>query len=186
MQKINLFSTKTLVFSAACIALSTVIANFIKLPSLPFGGSATLFSMFFVAFPGYLFGPIVGIVAGIAHGIIQFISNPYAIHPLQVILDYPLAFGALGLSGFFSEKKNGLIKGYAFGVFGRFVFSTISGLIFFTEYVTNLSGNALAVWGSITYNLSYLLPEAVLSIVLLLIKPVKNGLSYIKRMAQKQ
>ena len=176
-------TTKKIVFSAVSIALATVIANYIKLPSLPFGGSSTLFSMLFVALPGYLFGPVTGLAAAIAHGIIQFISNPYVVHPIQVLLDYPLAFGALGLSGFFYKKKHALIIGYSAGVFGRFVVASISGLIFFTEYVGSLSGNMAAAWASIAYNLSYILPEFILTFVILLLPPVKNAMGYVKKLA---
>lgn len=184
MQKNKRFTTKAIVFSAVCIALSTILANYVKLPSLPFGGSATLFSMFFVAFPGYIFGPLVGISAAVAHGMIQLISNPYVIHPIQLILDYILAFGALGLSGFFSNKKNGMITGYLMGVLGRFFFSTISGLIFFTEYTNLASENLAAVWASVFYNISYMLPEAAVTIAVLLIPPVRNGIKYIKKIAE--
>ena len=47
----------------------------------------------------------VGIIAALAYGILQFITGPYVVHPAQVLLDYPLAFGALGLSGFFSKSN---------------------------------------------------------------------------------
>ena len=95
-------TTKQIVFSAMAIALATVISVAIKLPSLPNGGSTTLFSMLIVCLIGYWYGPKVSLIAAIAYGILQFIVGPYVVHPLQVILDYPLAFGALGLSGFFA------------------------------------------------------------------------------------
>ena len=88
--------TKQIVFSAAAIALATVISTVIKLPSLPNGGSVTLFSMLIVCMVGYWYGPATGLIAATAYGILQFIVGPYVIHPAQVLLDYPLAFGALG------------------------------------------------------------------------------------------
>ena len=112
------------------IALATVIATVIKLPSLPNGGSVTLISMLIICLVGYWYGPVTGIIAAVAYGVLQFITGPYVVHPLQVLLDYPLAFGALGLSGFFYKKKNGLVIGYIVGVCGRFVMHMISGLIF--------------------------------------------------------
>lgn len=95
---------KQLTFCALCIALG-VVTSYIKFASLPFGGSITLFSMLFVALPGYLFGVRAGIVTGAAYGILQFLIEPYVAAPIQILLDYPLAFGALGLSGLFRTKK---------------------------------------------------------------------------------
>ncbi|MGN1315222.1 MAG: energy-coupled thiamine transporter ThiT [Lachnospiraceae bacterium] len=177
-------TTRQIVFAAMAIALATVISTVIKLPSLPNGGSVTLFSMLVVSLIGYWYGPTVGIIAAVAYGILQFIVGPYVVHPAQVILDYPLAFGALGLSGFFKDKKNGLLLGYITGVFGRFFWHMVSGLIFYTEYVGSFQGNAATVWASTLYNLSYILPEAILTIILISIPAVKKALNSIKLMAQ--
>ena len=118
----------------------------------------------------------------LAYGILQFITGPYVVHPAQVILDYPLAFGALGLSGLFHNKKHGLVLGYLTGVFGRFVFHQISGFIFYTTYVDSLQGNIAALWASTVYNLSYILPEVILTLVLLAIPPVRNMLKRVKNL----
>lgn len=182
MSQSKKLSTKQIVFSAASIGVATVLANFVKLPSLPFGGSVTFFSMFFVALPGLLFGPTTGICAAVAHGLIQFISNPYAIHPLQVLLDYPVAFGALGLSGFFCNKKRGMFVGYLVGVLGRFFVASLSGAIFFTTYVGYFNDDLKALWAGIVYNMSYIFPEAVITLMILLVPSVQKGLKYIKNM----
>lgn len=183
MSQTKPFHTKTLVFSGVSIALAIVIATYIKLPSLPFGGSITLFSMLLICLIGYWYGPVVGITSAVTYGILQFITGPYVVHPLQVILDFPLAFGALGLSGFFYHSKHGLIKGYIVGVLGRFVVHCISGMIFYTSYVGTLDGNIAAIWAGIVYNMSYLFPEAIISILLLLLPPVSNALAKIKALA---
>jgi len=178
-----MLNTKKIVFSAIAIALAIIIATVIKLPSLPFGGSVTLFSMLIICLVGYWYGPATGLIAAVAYGILQFITGPYVVHPLQILLDFPLAFGALGLSGFFCNKKHGLIIGYVSGVLGRFVFHTISGLIFYTNYVGNFQSDIAAIWASIFYNLSYLLPEAILTIILISIPPVNRMLARVKTMA---
>lgn len=183
MSKEKKFTTKKLVFAAMAIALATVVATAIKLPSLPNGGSVTLFSMLLVTLVGYWYGPTLGIVAAIAFGILQFITGPYVVHPVQVIIDYPLAFGALGLSGFFSNKKNGLLKGYLAGVIGRFFFASVSGLIFYTVYVDAFSENMVAVWASLVYNMTYIVPEAVITVILISLPAVKNALAQIKELA---
>jgi thiamine transporter len=176
-------TTKQVVFAAAAIALATVVSVAVKLPSLPNGGSVTLFSMLLVSLVGYWYGPTVGITAAVAYGILQFITGPYVVHPAQVLLDYPLAFGALGLSGFFQNKKNGLLKGYIVGVIGRYFWHMVSGLIFYTAYVDSLQGNLAAILASFLYNLSYILPEAVLTVVILLLPPVRTAMGRIKTMA---
>lgn len=183
MSKGKKFTTKQIVFAAMSIALATVIATVIKLPPLPNGGSVTLFSMLLVTLVGYWYGPVIGITAAISFGILQFITGPYVVHPLQVIIDYPLAFGALGCSGFFADKKNGLLKGYLAGVFGRFFFASVSGLIFYTVYVESLEENMVAIWASLVYNMTYIVPEAVITMILISIPAVKNTLAHIKKMA---
>lgn len=175
--------TKQLVFSAMAIALATVISVVIKLPSLPNGGSTTLFSMLLVSLVGYWYGPVTGLIAAFAYGVLQFITGPYIVHPAQVLLDYPLAFAALGLSGFFHNRKNGLIVGFLAGAAGRFFFHMVSGLIFYTTYVDSLNGNVAAIWASTVYNLSYILPEVILTLVLLAIPAVRKAMAKIKVLA---
>lgn len=176
-------STKQLVFCAMALALATVISAVIKLPSLPNGGSITLFSMLIICLTGYWYGPAIGLITAATYGILQFIIGPYFVHPAQVLLDYPLAFGALGLSGFFSNRKHGLLTGYIVGVLGRFVFHMISGLIFYTEYVGDMQENLLAVVASTQYNLSYILPEMIATVVLIALPPVATALRKAKAMA---
>lgn len=177
------FQAKSLAFSGIMIALATVISVCIKLPSLPLGGSVTLFSMLIICLIGYCYGPVVGLTAAFAYGILQFIVGPYVVHPIQVILDFPLAFGALGLSGLFYQSKHGLIKGYCVGVLGRFIVHCISGVIFYTEYVGNFGGDVAAIWTGIVYNMTYIVPEFVATIILLAIPAVRNTLAHIKQIA---
>lgn len=174
---------KRIVFSAMSIALATVIATVLKLPSLPYGGSVTLFSMLIICLVGYWYGPATGLIAAVTYGILQFITGPYVVHPAQVILDFPLAFGALGLSGLFYKRKHGLLLGYIAGVTGRYVVHCISGLFFYTAYVGTLKGNAAAILVGFGYNLTYILPEAVLTIVLISIPAVSKMLARVKAMA---
>ena len=115
-------TVKQLAFCAMAIALGTVLSN-IKLFHFPTGGSITLLSMLVICLPGYWFGLGAGITAGVAYGVLQLLIDPYVLYPMQLVVDYLLAFGALGLSGLFSNAKFGLIKGYIAGVLGRYVFA---------------------------------------------------------------
>ena len=123
-------TTRQLVYSAVAIALA-VVCSMIKLFEMPMGGSVTLLSMLFVVLIAYWYGPYVGIMTAVAYGLVQFVTEPIFYTIPQMLLDYPLAFGALGLAGFFHKKKYGLQIGYLVGVVGRFIFATISGVVFF-------------------------------------------------------
>lgn len=173
-------STKQLVFSAAAMALAMVTSN-IKLYDPPFGGSVTLFSMLFICLIGYFFGLRSGLMAACAYGILQLVTNPYIVSIPQMFTDYLFAFGALGLSGIFCDKKNGLIKGYLLGIFGRFVFTFLSGMIFFGYYAADY-GMTAPVY-SFLYNGSYIGGEAVLTLIILAIPSVRKGLAHVKTLA---
>ena len=82
-------SVKIVVFCAMCIALASV-TSMIKVFEFPTGGSITLCSTLFAVLPGYFFGPVVGIAAGFAYGILQFFLGPYILTPVQVFIDYGL------------------------------------------------------------------------------------------------
>lgn len=172
-------ATKQLVFCAMAIALATV-TSMLKIFSFPFGGSVTLFSMLFICLIGYVYGSAAGILTGVAYGILQFLIEPYVLTPVQVLVDYPLAFGALGLAGFFCNEKYGLIKGYILGIVGRYVFAVISGWIFFGEY-------AWEGWGalpySMAYNACYIFAEGAVTVIILLIPAVSKALKEVKVMA---
>lgn len=169
-------TTKKLVYSALGIALA-LVTSYIKLWKMPMGGSVTLLSMLFVCLIGYWFGLKYGLITGVAFGLLQFIIDPYMLSIPQVILDYPFAFGALGLSGVFCNKKFGLQIGYVIGVVGRFVCSTLSGVIFFADYAPE----GMNPWVySITYQGSYIGAELVLTLIIISIPPVANALSLVK------
>lgn len=173
-------TVKTLVFSAVAIALAT-ITSFIKIIDLPMGGAVTLFSMLFIALIGYWFGPSVGLISAFVYGILQFVIDPYFLTFIQVLCDYVFAFGCLGLSGFLHKKKFGLQFGYILGVFGRFVFSVISGVVFFAEYAEG-TGHGPFIY-SVLYNGAYLGLEALITLIIISIPPVTKALNYVKKMA---
>lgn len=172
-------TVKQLAFCAVAIALGTVLSN-IKLFKFPTGGSITLLSMLIVCLPGYWFGLAAGILTGVAYGVLQLLIDPYVLYPMQLVIDYFLAFGALGLSGLFTNAKYGLVKGYIVGVFGRFVFATISGWIFFGVYAWE-GWNPFAY--SLVYNAIYIFAEAAVTVIVLLLPPVKKSMATIKKLA---
>ena len=174
----------TVTFAGASIALAYVL-SFIKIYEMPWGGSVSLLSMFFVAFVGYLFGPGVGFSAAFVFSILQFIQSggTYMLSPFQVCCDYFLAFTALGVSGFFKGKKNGLLIGYLVAVFCRGVFHTIGGYLYWMDYMPDSFPKSLAAIYPIAYNYAYLVPEAVITVIVILLPPVKKGLARVRAMA---
>lgn len=172
-------STKQLVFSAMAIALAFATSN-LKLFRMPMGGSVTLFSMFFITLIGYWYGPVIGIMVGVAYGLLQMLIDPYIVSLPQLLVDYLLAFGALGVSGFFANKKHGMIIGYLAGVLGRYFFAVLSGVIFFGMYAPE---NMSPFVYSLTYNFGYLAAEAALTVVVLLIPAVTKGLGIVRKLA---
>ncbi len=149
-------TTRILVESGTFIALALAL-SMIKVYHAPQGGSVTAGSMIPVIIMALRWGPRVGIMSGVAYGLLQCIIEPYIVHPVQAILDYPVAFGLLGLAGFSSRLP---ALGAAMGIGGRFAAHVVSGLVFFASNAPE--GSAPLVY-SIVYNGSYLVPEVVLS-----------------------
>ena len=177
--KVTAMATTQLVFSAVAMALAIVTAE-IKFTRLPMGGSITLFSMLFIVLIGYCYGLKAGLMTGFAYGLLQFLMDPVFYSPIQLLIDYPLAFGALGLSGIFSEKKNGLLKGYIVGVIGRYIFAFISGVVFFGSYAPE--GTPAAIY-SLGYNATYIVPEAIATMIIISIPAVSKAMSYVRAKA---
>ena len=103
-------------------------------------------------------GAKIGLFAAAVYGLVQLVVEPFIFHPAQVLLDYPIAFGMLGLAGFFQNRP---FIGVNVGLAGRFLAHFLSGIIFFASFAPE--GMHPAVY-SMIYNGSYLLPELVISI----------------------
>ncbi|MGI6299251.1 MAG: energy-coupled thiamine transporter ThiT [Saccharofermentanales bacterium] len=165
------------------IALASVL-SLIKLFDMPQGGSVTVASMLPILFCALTFGPVWGLGIAAVYGVLQFVISPYAAHWASIFLDYPLAFGLLGLAGFFAApasrrldernvlrrlsmvKPANIVIGVIVGMLGRTVSHVLSGVIFYASYA---EGTGLNPWMySLVYNGSYMLPEAIITLVVLL------------------
>ena len=83
-----------------------IILDMIKLYTFPNGGgSVSLGSMIPIFIISYAYGPSVGIFTGFLFGLLKLMFNPYILSPIQVLFDYPLPFMAVGIAGFFKDKK---------------------------------------------------------------------------------
>ena len=148
--------------AAALHFLSRVLLPFLHLPE---GGSITAASMVPILWFALRRGLRWGLEAGVVFGLVDlalpqsyFISNP-----IEILLDYPIAFGALGLAGAFKKQP---LLGVGVGIAGRFVFHFISGIVFFYTYAWSGWNPVLY---SAAYNATYLVPEFVISAVIIYI-----------------
>ncbi len=178
-------TARELTFSAMAIALAFLL-SFIKIVDMPWGGSVTLLSMFFVTIVGYFYGPAVGFIAAFAYSILQFIQGGggYMLSPMQVGMDYLFAFTALGASGFFYKKKNGLILGYLCAIILRGLFHSIGGYMFWMDYMPENFPQSLSAVYPILYNYAYILVEGIITVIVLLIPAVSKGVDSVTRMAR--
>ena len=175
-------STKQLVYCGVAMALA-FITSYLKLFNLPFGGSVTLFSMLFICLIGYWYGLKVGILTGLAYGILQFLQEPFVLSFFQVFWDYILAFAALGLSGVFHKSKNGLLKGYILGILARGACHALGGYLYWMDYMPDNFPQSLTAIYPFVYNYSYILAEGVLTVILIMLPPVSKALAQVKRAA---
>lgn len=183
-EKKSSFTPRKLVFCSISLCLAFVTGTFCKLFSMPMGGSVTLLSMFFITVTGYWFGLKFSLPTGIAYGLLQLITGGYVISIPQLLCDFIFAYGALGLSGFFHNKKYGLLLGYLTGITGRFMFSFLSGFLFFGMYGNDYGMSAVLY--SFLYNAGYIYGEGVLTVILLVLPPVRDTLAKIKLMIAEQ
>ncbi len=149
-------STRILAEAALLIALSSVL-YLIKPYTLPQGGEVTLGGMIPILLFALRRGIRLGILAGAIFGLVVLYEEPFIFHPVQVLLDYPIAFGALGLAGLLRTHP---IAGVAVGILGRFISHFLSGVIFFASNAP--AGTPAALYSAI-YNGSYLSIEFVIS-----------------------
>ena len=169
-KKSGSYYTRALTTTALMIALSLILDQ-IKIFHLPQGGSITLFGKLPIVVLGYLLGARWGVAGGAVTGLLNLVTGGYVVHPVQLVLDYVLAFAVMGLSGLVRDKKNGLTLGYLIAMLGRYICAVLSGWIFFGEYAPE---NFSALTWSLWYNLSYIGAEGVLTLIVISIPPVKN------------
>ena len=174
----NTSKARALAYCAVCIALAFLL-NQVSLFRMPQGGSITPASMLFVVLAGYWLGPVYGIMAGVAKGLLDTITGAHILHPIQYLLDYLLGFGMLGLSGFFRKMNFGLQIGYIVGVFGRFVMVSLAGVVFWAD-VTQM-GLTGAVTFSLVYNITYIGPEAAVTLVLIGLPSIRHAINNVTK-----
>ncbi len=151
------------------ISLAIVLGALTRLVQMPFGGSINL-SMLPIVVLALRRGSATGGACGGLFGLVDFALNPFYFHPLQVLLDYPLAFGAVGwVSGVASSRLAAgggrwlAIASLALAGTVRLGIHWVSGMVFFAAYAP--VGQPVWLY-SLTYNSTYVIPETILCIAL--------------------
>lgn len=164
------WSTSLVVQTAMMVAISFVL-SMIKFYHYPQGGSLSLASMLPLMLCGIIYGPGVGMTAGLASGLLSLMMDFYVIHPAQLMLDYFLPNMIFGLSGILGA--NGKIRSALGALFMSIISvgcNVLSGVVFFAAYAGEMN-----VWVySIIYNCSTNGLEALLSVAVLLLLPLER------------
>ena len=154
------WNSHSVAMGAMCIAIAFVL-SLIRLFRMPQGGSITPAAMLPLVMYMVACGLLQGFVAGCAYGLLQLITDPYVIHPIQLLVDYPLAYGAmiLGCLAMLIKVKPQwrLPIAVLLAAVGRYIMAVLSGAIFFAEY----AGEQNAWIYSLGYNISYLGPDTL-------------------------
>ena len=160
------WSSRRIANAAMCIAISFIL-SLIKLYRMPQGGSVTPASMLPLVAFAVACGPVQGALVGCAYGLLGLIQDPYIIHPVQMLVDYPLASGALALGGLVCylpiRKEFRLPVAVALGSVGKYLMAVLSGTVFFAEYAP--VGQSALIY-SLTYNIAYLGPDTVICVLI--------------------
>jgi len=204
--------TKRLALTGVMLALATIL-SFLKVFEAPFGGSITACSMLPVMIVAYTYGVKWGLLTGAVHGVLQALlgatmSSAFAGQNvlgviLIMLMDYLLAFSALGLAGIFKGKIKNHAVAFSAGIAAagsiRLLWHLLSGCLLYGQWarsffeetfvnsfsqklLANGSATAIIVVYSTIYNAAYMIPETVLTVVagallLSLVKPVRKEMT---------
>lgn len=154
------WNAKSLAFAALSIALSFIL-SYIKIFSMPNSGSVTLASMLPLMLFAASYGVGPGLLAGAAYGLLQYLQGGSFVHPIQFLLDYPLAFALIGLAGLYKYMPKAwsqwsIYAAMVLGALGRCLSATLAGIFYWET----------APWASLVYNGAYLVPDTLICIVL--------------------
>lgn len=158
---------RRLIEMAIMIAAALILSH-LRLFRMPYGGSITL-TMVPLFIITLRWGLKSGIIAGAVLGLLRLAFDPAIYHPVQALLDYPLAYAAIGLGGSLRHKPRLAVAG---GTFCRFICHFFAGVIFFGHYAPGWMWASFKwqwlppVVYSLLYNLFYLIPEFIIAVVL--------------------
>jgi len=165
------WTTRMMANASLCIALAFIL-SYVKLYEMPQGGSVTLASMLPIFLFAYSYGVAPGLMIGFAYGLLQFVQGGWFVHPIQFLLDYPLAFAMLGFAGVARRFPDnwGMIPGILLGTILRFVCAFLTGVFFWGE---GAGEQSVFIYSAI-YNGTYLIPETTICLAFAMIPQIRR------------
>jgi len=184
MKKNNtLFLVEVAIFGALAYLLD-LLAGVLSLQIWPQGGAITI-SMVPVFIMAFRWGIKGGILSGFILGLLQIVTGTFwGIDPVQIFLDYIVAFTSLGFAGIVarqvatSAKRDETKKLVMYVTIASFIGCLLRFLAHYTAgiiYFDYLAPEGQPVWlYSLLYNGSFMLPSFVIAtiVTVLLIKTV--------------
>ena len=167
-------TVRALVESAMMVALATVL-SLLKIIEMPYGGSVTVGSMLPMIILAFRYGLGWGFGAGTVYAALQqllglsdlsYVTGWQSVVAV-IMLDYIVAFAVVGLGGIFRRlvrsQRTALALGGALVSLLRYVSHVISGC---TVWAGLSIPDSAALLYSLSYNLTFMLPEAIILVAL--------------------
>ncbi len=163
---------KKVAFTATFTALAVVFALITKyVPGLnlqmPQEGTVFGFSMLPIILVGLILGPKYGILSGIVYGLVNVLIDGGLYAWQSLFSDYIIAFGVLGLAGFFRKGIYHWIRFLLATIsvgFLRYLSHAIGGAIIFAEYAPE--GINPWFYSFVMYNAPYMATSIAVTAIL--------------------
>jgi len=179
------FQTRILAELIVFSVLSAILYAIRPFPGFPFGGAVSLGSMVPTMWLSLRRGIRVGLIAGAVFGVLALFidiillgASAVIATPVQAILEYPVAFGLIGLTGVLHIKTvPAAIAGATLSVFLRFLVHYFVGAFIWVYVYAFPPEWGQWLWPAV-YNGSFLAAELIISGILLAIIVNRGTLDY--------
>lgn len=184
------FDTRTIAMAGVCTALSFVL-SYVKFEGAWLqGGSITLVSFLPICLFSYTYGMKKGLIVGFIYGLLQAIQDPFIVHPGQFLLDYPIAFSMIALSGLLTDlnvlknmpRLRFTIGALLTGTF-RYVCHVISGVFAFGAYAADEGATNFLTYSAV-YNSYVFIDIALVIVVGIILFSSKSFMHELKKLNQ--
>ena len=151
----------------------TLVLSMIYIP-LPTGATISAGSMLPIMLLAVCFNYKTAIVTGWITGILAMILIPVwqPVHWAQIFVEHLICFSCLGYAGAFgTDKKQKVLMGSIVAVVIKTSAHIVAGVVFFSQN----SWDGYGAWAySLAYNLSNSIPEGIITVVILMLLPIKR------------